>query len=204
MLDKKRLETDLDYFVEIVSGKNYKMRSAKKSQPDEGFMRIVSFGTSTVSTQAIPVCTQEEEKKEKNMNDFDQTEAGVAKYHLKRTISRYADAVIDGYRAQYNLDDEKTPDTAADLVARITAGKYVFTSEEDSKRHTWGNPIGYIQWRDPAKVKDEAGYEKAVKALKKDLGSALNQIIVLTPAQGLDALNAFETAYPVYEAPVAS
>lgn len=99
-----------------------------------------------------------------------------------------------GLQTQFGLKDDSAPRTAADVVARIQAGKYVLPSKDAD----YG--VQSITWRDPSVVKDTAGYEVAYKALKTVRTSTIDQIMA-DETKALGAVDAFEAW--TYTAPVA-
>lgn len=110
----------------------------------------------------------------------------------RRTLRNFAyeayEARKTAARKQFGMMDDEAPQTMEELLARITAGKYVLPEKyKDSSAYS---ALSYIKWRDPAIVEDKAGY----KAAKADLNAAYEKIqlrLAILPLQ--DALAEVET-----------
>lgn len=93
----------------------------------------------------------------------------------------------------FGLENDKSPKTAKELVARITSGMYVLPSEDkDGETNYTPYVVERIQWRDPAKVKNEDGYKAFKKTLEAAKRDAERAIVIKTPDEGLAAVVAFE------------
>jgi hypothetical protein len=93
---------------------------------------------------------------------------------------------------RYNIVDDPAPVSAEELVERITQGKYIITPK-DPRRYDY-SPFDRITWRDPAKVKDEAGHLKALEVLQAMKTKVKDAIWIGTPEDGLKAVQEFEAA----------
>lgn len=102
-------------------------------------------------------------KKETNMRDYDYDCDACASnltveqnYLIERLYEVSQETYAEAQKA-FHLVDDAAPKTAEEMIARITAGKYVL-DEKDAKKASW-NTTAYIEWRDPSAVKDEAGFK---------------------------------------------
>lgn len=115
-----------------------------------------------------------------------------------RLLSRAQDASYEKrmeLRKVFNLDDDANPTTLKDFFARIKDGKYIITSDEkELTRERWNldNVVEEITWRDPTRIEDEDGFEAASDLMNKALNDVSDEIIVKTPAEGLESLRAFQ------------
>lgn len=94
---------------------------------------------------------------------------------------------------QFGLIDDEAPETLADTVKRIQDGLFVIP-EKYKDKNTYGASLNYIRWRDPKAVEDKIGYAAAKEPLKAAYQDAERTIRILTPEEGLKALQAFEAA----------
>jgi len=93
---------------------------------------------------------------------------------------------------KFGLTDDEEPKTLTELVKRIQDGLFVIP--EKYKEKPGYNTTLYLRWRDPAAVEDKAGYDAAKADLKKAYNDADRTIRILTPVEGLKALQDFEAA----------
>lgn len=134
---------------------------------------------------AVAIC-QPAVMKEEEMN----TETQDQRYYLARQLSSVGYAKDVELMKSFGLTDDPTPCKGSDLIARITAGKYILRDEKSVK---WAeSALDYFEWRDPAIVKDQDGYEAAQKVMKKSKLDTERTIRIAAPADGLSALKAFE------------
>lgn len=125
-------------------------------------------------------------KKEEEMN----TETQDQRNYLARQLSSVAYAKDVELMKSFGLTDDPTPRKGSELLDRIKSGKYILRDEKSVK---WAeNALSYIEWRDPAVVKDEEGFEAAEKAMQKSRLDTDRTIQIAAPADGLAALKAFE------------
>jgi hypothetical protein len=102
----------------------------------------------------------------------------------------------DEMRKAFNLIPDAEPETLKDFIQRIKDGKFVtdLTEKEQAERTFWNTErmLEEIEWRDPARVEDQEGFDAANVLLTKALNDVSDEIIVKTPEQGLEALRAFQ------------
>lgn len=123
----------------------------------------------------------QEEQEEDNMSDQHE-----AKSHLKRRTRDVLAERVHAFEVQFGLANDKFPDTWADLMQRITDKKFVI-SDDQAKQTTWGNPLAYVAFRDPAIVVDRDGFNAASEAESKKAQAVLDKIVALLPENGLTA-----------------
>lgn len=103
----------------------------------------------------------------------------------------YADAKL-ALQRKFGLEDDASPETNDEVVARITAGLFVINEKyKDKKGYA---SLSYFRWRDPKAVEDKVGYEAAKAPLKAAFRAADRTIRILDPEAGLKALQDFEAA----------
>jgi hypothetical protein len=110
-------------------------------------------------------------------------------YLRSRLLAAYFSKDADLERA-YGLRDDSSPETPQEVVDRIIAGKYVINKKDEGDYYC--ELLDYIYWRDPAIKKDREGYDAAHKILKAAHNKASDQVMVLSAAEGLKALQEFE------------
>lgn len=95
---------------------------------------------------------------------------------------------------KFGLLDDEAPKNAREFLERIASGMYVIPADKMDK-HNYGEYTRFIEWRDPAKVKDQAGYDAAVKKLEAAKTKAEDTLTLFTsdPAKQLAALQEFES-----------
>lgn len=92
---------------------------------------------------------------------------------------------------QFGLTDDEAPTTPGEFAKRIADGQYTIDKENlDKKTYS---PAAYIRWRDPAKVEDKAGYEKAYEALTAAYTKAKDAAVLSPIADAKTALDTFES-----------
>lgn len=140
--------------------------------------------------------TEEEEKKGSDMYDLDFCEEDTMDMtklnHLSTRMSNAFYTKKEALRKAYGLVDDDMPNTAKDLIARITAGKYVVP--EDRMNELAYSPLTFFTWRDPSVKKDEEGFKVAAENLRKARTAAEDIIVVMSDeATRLKALQDFES-----------
>lgn len=124
----------------------------------------------------------------------DNTESKQRSFLTGQLYDAYETAKM-ALKRQFGLIDDETPETMPDLVKRIQDGLFVIPEKyKDAK--VYGS-LGSIRWRDPKKVEDKDGFAAAKVDLKKTFAEAQRIIMILTPAEGLKALQDFEAAQAV-------
>ena len=97
-------------------------------------------------------------------------------------------------RKTFNMDDMDAPSTPKELAARLAAGLFVIKYLDKEPEKSFGYHLAgeYIQWRDPSKPADQAGFDAAKKLLKAARDDAELAIKCQAVADGLAALKAFK------------
>lgn len=90
----------------------------------------------------------------------------------------------------FGLKDDAAPKTVNEIIERIKAGK--FTIDEDKGDKQGYGPLNYLNWRDPSKKKDQAGYNAAVIKLRAAQEEATDLVTFKTVDEGFAALQAFK------------
>jgi hypothetical protein len=102
---------------------------------------------------------------------------------------------FDGKKAlarKFNISESDPPLSAKELVDRIKSDEFTLpTTDEDGIMAFGTGPYGLI-WRDPTKVADRKGFEKAVEALNETKRDTIDVIIALPEQDGLKALQDFK------------
>lgn len=144
------------------------------------------------------VFKMKQEEKENTMSHLDHMESyeltpdeRKASF-LENELERFDSKKTIELRQKFGLEDDDRPRTPTELIDRIKAGLYVLNEDRKDYRTNW--PLDYISWRDPSKQKDQKGYAAAYDKLQALLKDTQRAIVIQTPAEGLIALKAFETA----------
>lgn len=133
----------------------------------------------------IPTC-QSAVKKEEEMN----TETQDQRHYLARQLQSVGYAKDIEMMKSFGLTDDPYPRKGSELLDRIKAGKYILRDEKSVK---WAeSALDYFEWRDPAIVKDQDGFDEAHKVMQKSKLDTDRTIQIAAPADGLAALKAFE------------
>lgn len=142
----------------------------------------------------------DKQKKEQDMSSYasvtainaDTTEKDQRKY-LERRLWDVMYTIKVGLKKQFGLNDDEAPQTAEDFITRIKDGKYTVDADK-MKKEAWStyDLVRYIRWRDPSVVEDMDGYKAARAALDAEVTRVTDIIKIKTPAEGLEALQAFE------------
>jgi len=114
----------------------------------------------------------------------------TAQDHLTDRLSEATEAKRLEARKAFGLENDERPRTPQALTDRIISGKFVIP--EDRKNQYTYDPVDYIQWRDPAIKRDEAGFNAAAAALDAASDDVLDTIIVKGNDAGLDAIKEFK------------
>lgn len=128
------------------------------------------------------------------------TETQDQRRYLERRLQEvYADK-RDGLESKFGLTDDDTPVGPAEVAKRIADGKFIIRGTGDdaknATRYTYWSLGDLIQWRDPAKKADQAGFDAARLDLKAKRQEALDAIKIDEPKAGLDAIKALEAWTP--------
>lgn len=89
--------------------------------------------------------------------------------------------------AMYDMD---RPTTAKELTNRISKGLFIL-NDQHKDTYTY-DPMSYIQWRDPAKPKDEEGFRAACTKLQAAAQDAEDLLLGSPADQALKILNDFK------------
>lgn len=170
--------------------------------------QIVSLGSCSVpSTPTPPKQALKKENKMSYCDDCDCCESNdkrpVETLQREYLLNQLSEAyVVKDHEAAktFFLNDDKTPSDGEEMVARITAGKFILDTDaikavKNGKyfyNHS-GALLG-ITWRDPAKPADKDGYKAFMEKLQKSYKVTQRTINIGSPADGLAALNTFESA----------
>lgn len=162
--------------------------------------QLVSLGCckkATTPDYTNLVCSPvtEEVEKENNMNTSIQVAVNddQTKRYLKDRLYAVTHEKRTALSRKFGMIDDEAPRTANELIKRITDGKYVIRKDRGDSR-TYSDSLAYINWRDPAVTKDEAGFDAANDKLEKAQTAVKDQIVVLDAEKGLAALQTFEAA----------
>jgi hypothetical protein len=90
-------------------------------------------------------------------------------------------------KKKFGLMGDDAPETMKELMARIAAGKYVIPAKYEDKYASFS----FIEWRDPAVVKDEDGYKAARADLQKAFDKIDIRLAILPLADALTELEAY-------------
>lgn len=122
---------------------------------------------------------------------------------LSKTRTFLSNRVDSVYREQYsklrkdfNMDSMESPNTFADFVAAVKADKMVLTEDvKDTKKfYSLYDMLGYVEFRDPTKVKDAVGFEAATAKVDQAHTDARDVIMTSSEADGLKVLQDFKSA----------
>lgn len=173
----------------------YKNKLADKCNscvPVEVDMAIGMQWTRTYDYAQMCYTTAVQKKEEDAM-----TENQIAKDRLLRRLRTAYHEKIAEARKTFFMVDDNPPKDGAELIARITAGKFIFDKDAET---AWMKSQGYvyssfqfITWRDPATPANEAGFEAFVPKLDAAFENANDEVAVKDPVAGLDTLRAFQT-----------
>lgn len=102
---------------------------------------------------------------------------------------------------KFGLVDDKPPRSPKELFERLTSGRFVvtdnqfeITDKDDAKNFSGYDPVAeHIRWRDPSVKEDREGFKAAEKVLEQAQIKARDQIKILSPEEGLKALQEFES-----------
>jgi len=102
---------------------------------------------------------------------------------------------------QFGLYGDEPPQTAQELVDRITSGKFVLPTvdEENTTRKTYCwpySPAYAIKWRDPAIKEDKPGFDATEEQLKTAALDVHDVVMIKTNDEALAAIKTFESWTP--------
>lgn len=140
---------------------------------------------------------KKEETMYANMNATVGDEHAQKRDYLRRRLSDSFDTKRVEARVHFKLDVEE-PKSPKEAVERIKAGLFSFNDdyvkdngEWKNKGETWRTAVDYISWR--TTEADREGYDAFLETLEPAKTKAEDVIRVLDPADGLKALQEFES-----------
>lgn len=139
------------------------------------------------TTEEVP---QQTARKEDAMSDLD-----TARRHMDTRLYGIKRAKRDALKTQFGLNDMPSPETFADMKARLLAGQFTLPTDEQNDEGRYGVSLGNLEWRDPTVKKDRPGFEAAEKLLDAAAVKVKDAIWVKANAEdALALLEAFESA----------
>lgn len=145
----------------------------------------VEYRMSTVQQEKSSLSSDQET--ENTMYNLDQLQLE----HFTHRLSRIKSEKHSELKRKFGLEDDDAPRSAEEIVARITAGKFIILPKELDQYTS--SRFARFQWRDPSVKEDRVGYEAADKDL--DAAYALAKDAVFTaPADAAKVVQAFESA----------
>ena len=149
-----------------------------------------------------PAGIKESPTRNKKMYDCDgnYNEVAAKKDYLETRAWRIKDEKVFELRQKFNMDNDPYPKTMKEFVKRIQDGKFVLEKRatkdgvEDEDNSFYFDPwnLRGLSWRDPSKVKDEAGYDKAREELDTRFTAIQDIIAIDTPENALKAIQEWE------------
>lgn len=146
----------------------------------------------------VPPTKSVPKRKEHNMynelNVIETSDSQKQRKYLQSRLSSVYGEKIEGFRKQFWLDVDY-PKNPADMLARLQAGKFTVKGADEKKQPDWdwsGAWMAALSWR--TQEEDCAGYDAAFKKLEALYQSTTDTIMIKDPAEGLTALQAFESA----------
>ena len=144
--------------------------------------------------QNVAINVQEQKQEENNMDMFARQEQEQRDY-LERRLEAEQYSKDDEARQVFYMDGDSYPGTWEELLQRIKDGKFVYSeakAKAQEENLSLYGPFGFVEWRDPNKPADKEGYKAFVKKFHAAHNDARDQIRVLSPAEGLTALETFK------------
>lgn len=145
-----------------------------------------------IKTAPMPGCNVPFDiaKQEKEDTMDTRTEAQQAKDYLIKGEEAAMWNQLAKAEDTFNLKTQR-PATVKELRDAIAKGFLVVDEKYDDKAgvYYWQDFVEYV---DPAKKPDRAGYNAAEKQIRSDASDVKDQIVVFGPEKGLEALNAFK------------
>lgn len=137
--------------------------------------------------RANRICVPKIDEEEYEMNTEDNLQRTKIQYLQNRLSEAEYEKSYD-FQKQFGLQNDAAPATAREVVKRIQDGKFILPEiTRDGGYHS-------ITWRDPAVKQDVEGYNAAWEKAQELVQSTKDIIMIKTPAEGLAALQAFETS----------
>jgi len=122
------------------------------------------------------------------------SDTAISRQYFKNRARGIGNKKADELRKLFGLVDDDAPRTPTELVKRIMDGKFVISKEYADKDVY--RPSDYIQWRDPAIVKDKEGFDAAWKLFDVATNNARDAVMALSADQAMPIVQALETWTP--------
>lgn len=147
---------------------------------------------SAFNARAAWVVNQEQETETTMYEQDTRTEVQQAKDYLIKSLDQAMHKKEREEVTAYGLED-KPINTVGELRQAEKDGWLRFNIAKEipdtASIYSW---YDYVQLTDPNRVRDEAGFDKAMKQMKQDASDVKDQIVVMGPEKGLEALNEFK------------
>ena len=135
-------------------------------------------------------------KQEKTMYyDDDGCEMNAVEATLEYLNNRAHNVKTKKFQEEVNffLPETPAPKNVKELRDAVANGWITVSDEYDGDKSLSYGWMNYILYRDPSKPHDKKGYDAAIVSIKTDFTKAQDAIMVLPAADGLKALNEFES-----------
>lgn len=132
-----------------------------------------------------------EQKEETEITMHDHTEENQ-RYHLNRRLNNTVSDKRQELKKVFNIEALNFPETVKEAKELIAKG-WLQVNGKDEERFSYDPWYYHVEFRDPAKPKDQDGYEKATEAMDVAKTAATDDIAILAPAEGLKSLREFES-----------
>lgn len=136
-------------------------------------------------------CIKEEKEDTMYLNASTPLEIQQKAFLNDRLRSSYNEKLQD-LRLTFGLVDDDAPTTWNELVERITSKRFTITEEKAKERFYFSEVMYAPTWRDPSKVKDQDGFDKAEAEARDAKRDAEAAIMIKSADEGLAAVEAFE------------
>ena len=121
------------------------------------------------------------------------SEAADQRKYLIRRLSDVEYKKLNEFHTTFKMNPVSGPRTLKDLVEKIKSGDFIMSVDDyDDEKEFYSTSclVDYIRW---SKEKpDSKGYDAAKKALAEAKKNTLDTITIMSPEEGLKALQAFE------------
>lgn len=115
--------------------------------------------------------------------------------HLNHRVDRIHRDLTTALQRKYGLVDDETPKTFKELLDRLTTGMYVIDKKYlELEEYNPRNCLLNVEWRDPSKESDQAGYNKANEKLTVAWRKVLDDVVILPVLEALASVREFEKA----------
>lgn len=161
---------------------------AKWAPPDApmpalGYQMLDCFVTSTCVAQTPYI----QKKKEEPMINMENDQRN----YIERRIYDVMEEKEISMSRHFKLLDDESPKTAEETIQRIKDGNFVLRE----KNSFWGNSFNdRVQWRNPAAVKDQDGFDAAEKRMFEAKKTLMDKARLYPIAEATKAFEEFKTA----------